>query len=99
MITAEKTPIVTDDRTAAQKKTHTELYGGKDRLLSGRECYSGASSYAYWACKPCDLDKVKNWVESRGDITRPCYYKDKVPYKRFANVHIYFVYDCHPALL
>ena len=99
MITAEKTPIVTDDRTDDQKGTHTELYGGKDRFLSGWMCKGGASSYAYWACKPCDFDKLQKWVEGRSDITRLCYYKDKVPYKRFGHVHIYVVDDGHPALL
>ena len=62
--------VTVDDRTDEQKATHTWLIIGTDSFLSGWGGASGGASYAAWACKTEDRDRVFNWVSSRGDMKR-----------------------------
>ncbi len=85
-----------DDRTNEQRRTHTVLYGGRDTFMSGwGECRDGVS-YAFWACTPADAECVRDWVQSRSDISR----LRQVPRTigRNDHVHIYCVGPGHPAL-
>lgn len=66
-----------DDRTAEQKKTHTFIYGGTDRVLSGwypltprRGEAGNGPSYAFWAIPPQFELALRQWVDQRGDIYR-----------------------------
>ena len=88
-----------DDRTEEQKKEYTYLIGGRDTCLSGWGLASNGSSYAYWACKPEDVDKVSSWVGKRGDIANVGVYRSNLFYKvvRYY-VYVYRVEDGHPAL-
>ena len=59
-----------DDRTDAQRKTHTVLVIGTDKGMSGWGMASGGTSYAAWACEPDCVMEVVQWVERRGDMLR-----------------------------
>lgn len=100
-------PRFTDDRTFAQRETHTVLYGGVDTFLSswGPPADAGVNSRAYWACRPEDCDKVRAWVLARGDIAPPAsdrwtgFTAYTWPRQRKRDfVHIYAVNPGHPAL-
>ncbi len=99
-------PRFKDDRTAAQRETHTVLYGGVDTFLSkwGPPADAGVKSRAYWACRPEDCDKVRTWVNARSDIARPSEATDNVRRQRTNRsnptdfVHVYAVNPGHPAL-
>ena len=89
-----------DDRTEAQKETHTVLVGGFDKFLSGWRCWDGTKredSFAFWACRPEDEDVVTSWVTARSEFRNVkrrrydwCYEKAKE-----ADVHIYLVDEGH----
>ena len=88
-----------DDRTEEQRQTHTCLIKGCDTFLSGWGPYD--HSYAAWACKLKDKEKVLDWVKSRSDMQnvrivsddyRPSACNSKSHY------HIYAVTENHPAL-
>jgi len=94
-------PRFKDDRTDAQRETHTVIYGGVDTFLSkwGPPADAGVMSRAYWACKPEDCDKVRAWVNARDDIARPSEATSRALYVRGIDfVHIYAVKPGHPAL-
>ena len=58
-----------DRRTVDQIKSHPILIGGCDSFLSELAGKPFAdNSYAYWACKEVDADKVGEWVRSRGEF-------------------------------
>ena len=89
-----------DDRTEEQKQTHTCLIKGYDTFLSGwPSCYD--HSYAAWACKLADSDKVLKWVKSRSDMLNVRIVSDNYrPAARNgkSHYHIYAVTENHPAL-
>jgi hypothetical protein len=88
-----------DDRTELQKKEYTHLIGGRDSFLSGWGLASGGNSYAYWACKEEDSDKVLSWVSNRSDIKCVGMYRNNPPCKAPKHhVRVYVVEDGHPAL-
>jgi hypothetical protein len=88
-----------DDRTEEQKKEYTYLIGGRDSCLSGWGLASNGSSYAYWACKKEDVEKVLSWVSKRSDMRNVGVYRNNPPYKASRHhVHVYMVEDGHPAL-
>lgn len=88
-----------DDRTKEQKKEYTYLIGGRDRCLSGWGLASKGISYAYWACKEEDAEKVLSWVSKRSDMTNVSMYRGNPPYKAAQHhVHVYLVEGGHPAL-
>ena len=61
--------IKKDDRSEAEKATHTLAVVGRDSFLSGWGMAKGGFSRAAWACGPdVNPDRVFNWVKARGDM-------------------------------
>ena len=92
--------ILQDDRTAAERETHTVIVLGTDSFMSGwGECRDGGTSYAGWACKPEHLDAVERWVRSRDEM-HSVYVEngDYIPPQVSGHCHIYVVNDNHRAL-
>ena len=92
--------IIVDDRNEEQKKTHTIIFVGTDKFLSGWGQAQGGASYAGWACKSEDRYKVENWVRNRGDMLRVREVGNNYrPNPRYcAHFHIYVVDENHPAI-
>ena len=89
---------VTDNRTAAQRHTHTALVYGVDTFLSGWGLASDGASIAAWACRPADVPQVHAWVTSRSDIVEPqIEYDGHIP-ASCVQVTVYVVDDNHPSL-
>ena len=61
--------VIQDDRTEAQKMTHTILVIGTDRFMSGWGQAPG-TSYAAWACRPHEYQEVKRAIRARSDMRR-----------------------------
>lgn len=59
-----------DDRTEAEKKTHTTVIMGRDTFMSGWGKVPDGISYAGWACKPKHTAKVLAWVRNREEFKR-----------------------------
>lgn len=78
--------------------TYPIVIGGVDNFLSGWGKASNVLSYAGWACKEEDKDKVLEWIKNRGDI-RKVKERDK-DWRPAGNghCHIYVVREGHPAL-
>lgn len=95
-------PRFNDDRTEAQRETHTVLYGGIDTFLSkwGPPADAGVKSRAYWACRPEDCDKVRTWVRARSEFKRVTEETGHMVFSHWRNdfVHVYVVKPGHPAL-
>ena len=91
--------ILQDDRTAAEIKSHSCLVIGTDPFLSGWGEARGGVSYAAWACRPDDLDKVYSWVTARKDMKRVRVTSGKYYPKGVGHFHIYVVTENHPAAL
>jgi formate-dependent nitrite reductase cytochrome c552 subunit len=90
-----------DDRTEAEKRTHTWLIVGTDTFLSGWGKASEGKSYAVWACRPEDRARVLSWVEGRSDMTRVrevSEYEEKYRPRGCADCHVYVVGKSHPSL-
>ena len=90
-----------DDRTEAERKTHTVIVLGTDSFMSGwGECANGGVSYAGWACRYEDVDKVERWVQSRSEMKRVRIVDGNYrPSSRVdGDCHIYVVNDGHRAL-
>jgi len=87
-----------DDRTREEKRSHEWLVVGTDSFLSGWGRAAGGKSYAAWACRFNDLDKVQAWVRSRSDMkrVRTCYHGWNP--KGVGHAHVYVVNEGHPAL-
>ena len=62
--------ILQDDRSPAQKQTHTLIVLMTDRCLSGWGLAEGGPSYAGWACRPERVGEVEQWVRGRTDAKR-----------------------------
>lgn len=87
-----------DDRTPEQKKTHYIIIAATDSFMSGwGECKNG-TSYAGWACKPEDSDKVWHWVKSRREMKRVREVVGSWRPRGNGHTHIYVVDDNHPAI-
>jgi hypothetical protein len=89
-----------DDRTDAQKRTHTNLIIAKDTFMSGwGQCDKG-TSYCAWACEPKNADKVLEWVKSRNEMKnikiKHGDYNPKI--KKTDHYHVYVVTEGHPSL-
>lgn len=93
--------IIQDDRTDAQRQSHTWLIVGTDTFMSGWGEAEGGTSYAAWACKPEDRSRVLAWVENRKDMKRvreASEYDRKYRPSGRGHCHIYVVDDSHPAI-
>ena len=89
---------VQDDRNTHETFTHSEIVKGRDPGMSGWGQATSGSSYAGWACRPGDVDKVLRWAGNRGDIKRIAIVSgDYVP-AGTGHYHIYVVNDGHNAL-
>lgn len=62
--------IIQDDRTEEQKTTLTYGVVGTDKFMSGWGKADNGTSYAVWACKPDDIDKLERTINGRGDMLR-----------------------------
>ena len=90
--------VYEDDRSDEQRKTHRQLIGGKDSFMSGWG-QAPNDSYAYWACRLEDAEKVAAWVQSRSDIKYFAVRLDSYPRRgRGTHTHVYVVTPGHPAL-
>ena len=89
-----------DDRTEAQKKTHTVLVAATDSFMSGWGHAQGGMSYCAWACKPEHRPYVEEWVRARGDMKRVRIVGgDWRPNRRAGDhTHIYVADDRHHAI-
>jgi len=97
------TTTVVDDRTDAQRESHTTLIIGTDRFLSDWGGAAGGKSYAAWACTWEHSKAVLAWVGGRWDMTRVrvVYDPPAVPYRPSrgcAHMRIYVVDQDHRAL-
>ena len=90
---------VVDDRTDAQRATHTYLVVGTDSFMSGWGGAAGGTSYAAWACTGRDLSRVRAWVEGRSDMRRVRVVSaDGGRPRGRGHAHIYVVDAGHPAV-
>ena len=91
--------IYRDDRTKEERDTHPVIVLGTDSFMSGwGKCRDG-TSYAGWACRYEDLDKVLRWVHSRSEMKRVrtvC--SDYRPGSLPGDCHIYVVNEGHRSL-
>ena len=92
--------IIEDDRSEAQKQSHTWLVIGTDKWLSGWGKAEGGKSFAVWACEPRHFRAVTKWAEERGALSRIRWRKRSAPYKPSGRGHtpIYVVEPGHPAI-
>ena len=81
--------IVEDDRTPAQRQTHTWIVVGTDKFLSGWGKAKDGASYAGWACEPKDRHDVLAWVEARSDMLRVREVTDPYRPRTAGHCHIY----------
>lgn len=89
---------ICDNRSAAQKHTHTVLVMGTDTFLSGWGRALNGASIAAWACTPDDVPAVRAWVESRSDIRDVTVEWDENLPDDCVQLSIYVVDDNHPAM-
>jgi len=87
-----------DDRTEAQKQTHSVVVVGTDSFLSGWGRAEGGASYAGWACRYEDLNKVERWVRSRKEMKRVRIVGSDYRPRGVGHCHIYVVTNRHNAL-
>jgi len=89
-----------DDRTKEQKKTHYLAVVGRDAFLSGWGQAKKGFSRAAWAIAPgIDVNRIEQWVRSRGDM-KHVYLVDLRTYHPPSNTvhfHIYVCNEDHPA--
>jgi hypothetical protein len=90
--------IYVDDRTEEQFQTHTQLVGGHDRFMSGWGGARGGKSYAAWACRPEDFDRVWLWVNRRKDLKNVRVEEGSFKVRGAGHCHTYVVDEGHPAL-
>ena len=88
-----------DDRTTEQKRTHPIVWMMTDRVLSGWGKADGGHSFAGWACRYEDENRVERWVRNRGDAMRVRFVSPKYrPPSGPGHCHIYVVTEGHAAL-
>ena len=61
---------IVDDRTEAQKKTHSTIVVGTDSFMSGWGEAKGGLSYAGWACKESEVNACESMVRNRNEMKR-----------------------------
>lgn len=89
---------IQDDRTDAEKQTHTTLIAGTDSCMSGWGSAEGGKSIAVWACEEGELSRVLSWVDARSEMKRVRRVYDPYKPKGNGHCHIYVVRHGHPAL-
>lgn len=89
-----------DDRTDAQRRTHTVLVVGTDTFMSGWGKATGGTSYAAWACEPSDMQAVWRWVKGREEMKNVRLVRTTWRPKGVGHAHIYVVdrEKNHPSL-
>lgn len=87
-----------DDRTAEEKKSHPIIVVMTDRFMSGWGKAQGGASFAGWACRDSDVDRVERWVRRRGDAKNVRIVTANWRPKGAAHATVYVVRDGHPAL-
>jgi len=91
--------IYKDDRTKKERKVLTTIILATDRIMSGWAFAEGGPSYAGWACRREDIDRVFNWVKRRDDMKHVRIVAgDYRPPAGPGHCHIYAVRPGHPAL-
>jgi len=90
--------IFKDDRTTADRKTHTFLITATDRFMSGWGNAKGGKSKVAWACRPEHADALLAWVSSREEmkyvnVTLAANWRPR----NCAHVHVYVANANHPA--
>jgi len=90
--------IFEDDRTAAQKKTHSVIWMATDSSMSNWGLAKGGPSFAGWACLPKDSRLVEEWIRERPEMGRvrqvpPTYHPPSTP----GHCHIYVADEVPPA--
>jgi hypothetical protein len=88
-----------DDRTKEERITHPVIVLGTDSFMSGWGECRGGTSYAGWACRVEDLDRVERWVRARSEMLRVRivggeYRPGNLP----GDCHVYVVNDGHASL-
>jgi hypothetical protein len=92
--------IIEDDRTSEQRQSHRWGVVMRDKFMSGWGEASGGVSRCAWACGPgVNIERVRAWVESRGDSA----YVNVVDLHTYRprNTKHFHIYVCdagHPAL-
>lgn len=92
---------IQDDRTEAEKWSHTVYVVGHDKGMSGWGKASGGASWAGWACRPEDEERVLAWVRARGDLRQIGVHSHLFGFQRKdrrGHLHVYVVRSGHPAL-
>jgi len=87
-----------DDRTEEERLTHSCIVVGTDSFMSGWGRARGGVSYAGWACRYDDMNKVERWVSSRSDMKRVRVVGSDYRPRGTGHCHIYVVNEGHPAL-
>ena len=87
-----------DDRTPEERETHHVIILGTDTFMSGWGKAQGGVSYAGWACRPEDRDRVERWVRNRGDQIRVREVGNDYRPRGRGHCHIYVVREGHRAL-
>ena len=87
-----------DDRTPAERETHTRLVAMRDTFMSGFGPGRPHGSTAAWACRLQDEERVYDWVEGRSDSSYVRQTTIQALRRLNGPVHIYVVNDGHPAL-
>lgn len=90
--------IYVDDRTSKEKETHGYIVVGTDSFMSGWGEARGGVSYAGWACKSKDLNKVESWVRRRSDMKRVRIVGEGYRPSGQGHCHVYVVNEGHNAL-
>ena len=88
-----------DDRSDAQRQTHSVFIGGVDTFLSGwgPPAENGVKSRAYWSCRPEHAEQVRAWVESREEF-KGVKSPDDPRVNGHDFIHVYVVEPGHRAL-
>lgn len=89
--------IYQDDRTDAQRLTHTVIVSAIDDFMSGWGGAEGGKSVAAWACEPKHADRVFAWVKSRSEM-RNVRMSEHAFRSGAAHTHIYCVTEGHASL-
>ena len=89
---------IVDDRTGQDKTDYPVVIVGTDRFLSGWGKAAGGLSYAGWACRLEDVQKVWRWVKNRGDMNRVRIVSKTYKPRGCVHFHLYVVRPGHPAI-
>jgi len=81
--------ILQDDRTVAERATHTFGVVGTDPFMSGWGGAAGGASYAVWASTPEDVRRVEDKIRRRGDMLRVRVVELATYRPKAQHVHIY----------